>query len=129
MSEHDNRATLKRSLTALFGGDVEGAMADMADDAVVEWPQSGERMVSKQACTLVYQNYPGGPPTYVLGRVSGGGDLFVAESTGQYGPDKVHAVSIVEFRDGKIAKQTDYFASPFEAPAWRSEWVERMEPV
>jgi hypothetical protein len=35
--------------------------------------------------------------------------------------------SIVEFRDGQIAKQTDYFATPFEAPAWRSQWVERTE--
>jgi hypothetical protein len=37
--------------------------------------------------------------------------------------------SIVEFRDGQIIKQTDYFASPFEAPAWRSQWVERMASV
>jgi hypothetical protein len=33
--------------------------------------------------------------------------------------------SIVEFRDGKIAKQTDYFANAFEAPDWRAQWVQR----
>jgi hypothetical protein len=37
--------------------------------------------------------------------------------------------SIIEFRDGKIVKQTDYFGSPFEAPAWRAQWIERMERV
>jgi hypothetical protein len=39
-------------------------------------------------------------------------------------------VSIIETgADGKIVRQTDYFANPFEAPAWRSKWVERMEPA
>jgi hypothetical protein len=34
---------------------------------------------------------------------------------------------IVEFRDGKIWRDTRYYAEPFEAPAWRAQWVERME--
>ena len=125
----DNRATVERAFMAQFAGDIDGATADLADDAVVEWPQSGERIVGKQACTLVYKNYPGGPPGYVLRRISGSGDVFVVEATGQYGADTVYTTSIVEFRDGKIAKQTDYFASPFEAPAWRSQWVEHIKPV
>jgi hypothetical protein len=78
---------------------------------------------------MVYRNYPGGSPAYELRRISGGGDLFVVEAVGRYGEDTVYTTSIVEFRDGKIAKQTDYFAYPFEPPAWRSEWVEPMERV
>jgi hypothetical protein len=35
-------------------------------------------------------------------------------------------VSVIELRDGKVAKETDYFAQPFQAPQWRSQWVERM---
>jgi hypothetical protein len=53
----------------------------------------------------------------------------VVEAVGQYGPDRTYMTSIVEFRGGQIVKQTDYFSSPFDAPAWRSQWVERMEPV
>jgi hypothetical protein len=34
-------------------------------------------------------------------------------------------VSVVEFRDGKVARETDYFAQPFQAPQWRAQWVER----
>jgi hypothetical protein len=37
-----------------------------------------------------------------------------------------HGVSILELRDGKIARETDYFAEPFDPPQWRSQWVERM---
>jgi hypothetical protein len=129
MSHHDNRATLERMVTALYAGRVDEAATAIAEDAVVEWPQSGERMVGKQACTMVYKNYPGGSPAYQLRRIRGGGDLFVLEATGRYGADTVYTTSIVEFRDGLIAKQTDYFANPFEAPAWRSQWIERMEPV
>ena len=129
MSHHDNRATLDRMLAAMFAGDIEAATAAIADDGIVEWPQSGERIVGKEACAVVYKNYPGGSPSYELRRISGGGDLFVVEAMGMYGTDKVFTTSIVEFRDGKIAKQTDYWGSPIEAPAWRSQWVERMERV
>ena len=129
MTQDENRATLERTIAAMFAGDIDGSTAAMADDAVVEWPQSGERIVGRQACSLVYKNYPGGSPSYELRRISGSGDLFVVEAVGQYGADTSHMTSIVEFRDGKIVKQTDYFASPFEAPAWRSQWVERMERV
>ena len=124
-----NRTTLERAIAALFANDFDGATEAMADDAVVEWPQSGERIVGRQACTLVYRNYPGGSPSYELRRISGSGDLFVVEAVGRYGSDASHMTGIVEFRDGKIVRQTDYFASPFEAPAWRSQWVERMASV
>jgi ketosteroid isomerase-like protein len=129
MTHDENRATLERMIAATFAGDIDGAAEAMADDAVVEWPQSGERIVGRQACTIVYKNYPGGSPSYELRRISGSGDLFVVEAVGQYGPDTTYMTSIVEFDDGKIVKQTDYFASPFEAPAWRAKWVERMESV
>lgn len=129
MGQDDNRATLERTIAAMFASDFDGAAEAMADDAVVEWPQSGERIVGRQACTLVYKNYPGGSPSYELRRISGSGDLFVVEAIGQYGADTSYMTSIVEFRDGQIARQTDYFAGPFEAPAWRSQWVERMASV
>ena len=124
--ERDNRATLQRTLDATFRGDWETAAEAMAEDAVVEWPQSGERIVGRQACLVVYRNYPPPVPAYELRRISGGPDVFVVEAVGDYGPERFYLTSIVEFRDGRIAKQTDYWASPFEAPAWRSQWVQRM---
>ena len=129
MPGQDNRAIVERTLTTFFGGDYETATQAMADDAVVEWPQSGERIVGRDACLTVYRNYPGGPPTYRLQRISGEGDHFVAEAIADYAGEKTHAISIIELRDGKIVKQTDYWANPFDAPAWREQWVQRMEPV
>jgi hypothetical protein len=36
--------------------------------------------------------------------------------------------AILELRDGKVWRDTRYFAEPFEAPEWRAQWVERMKP-
>lgn len=124
--EHDNRATLERTIGAMFRGDWVTVGEAIADDAIVDWPQSGERLVGRQACLTVYQNYPGGSPRYELQRITGGPDVFTVEARGDYSGERVYMTSIVEFRDGKIARQTDYFASVFEPPAWRSEWVQQV---
>jgi len=60
-------------------------------------------------------------------RILGSGNLWVTEYVITYEGRPVDTVSIMEFRDGKIAHETQYFADPFEPPAWRSQWVGRME--
>jgi hypothetical protein len=68
-------------------------------------------------------------PVFTLRRVIGRDDLFVVESRGDYGGRIYHAAGVVELRDGRIWRETRYYVEPFEAPAWRSQWVERMEPA
>ena len=100
------------------------------DDFVQEWPQSGERL-TKAAAKRVGENYPemsGSSPKFTYRRMLGGGDVFVVEGTIDYGDGvPVSYVGIGEVRDGKIVRLTDYFANPFEAPAWRADFVEKME--
>ena len=102
------------------------------DDFVEEWPQSGERL-SKAASERMAASYPemsGTSPTFNYRRMLGGGDVFVVEGTIDYGDGiPVSYVGVGEVRDGKVAKMTEYFANPFEAPAWRADFVDRMEPV
>lgn len=102
------------------------------DDFVEEWPQSGERL-SKAASMRMGENYSqmsGTSPKFTYRRMLGGGDVFVVEGTIDYGDGvPVSYVGVGEVRDGKIAKMTEYFANPFEAPAWRADYVERMEPA
>ena len=103
-----------------------------ADDFVEEWPQSGERL-TKEASMKMGEMYPqmsGTTPKFSYKRMLGGGDVFVVEGTIDYGDGiPVSYVVIGEMRDGKVAKMTEYFANPFEAPAWRADFVERMEPA
>ena len=102
------------------------------DDFVEEWPQSGERL-HRDASMRLSSQYPemsGTTPKFSYKRMLGGGDIFVVEGTIDYGDGiPVSYVGIGEVRDGKVAKMTEYFANPFEAPAWRADFVERMEPV
>ena len=129
MTHHENLAVVEAVFQGMMAGDLDAVGRHLADDAVVEWPQSGERIVGREACLNVYRNYPGQAPTYELRRISGGGDLFVVEAVGDYSGEKFYLTSVVDFRSGKIVKQTEYWASPFEAPRWRAQWVERMVPV
>jgi hypothetical protein len=121
--------------TALRSGDfgqVQALVQEYAtDDFVEEWPQSGERL--NKAAALRMADYPqlsGTNPTFTYKRMLGGGDVFVVEGTIDYGDGiPVSYVGIGEIRDGKVARMTEYFANPFEAPAWRADFVERMEPA
>jgi hypothetical protein len=102
------------------------------DDFVQEWPQSGERLTKSAAIRLgeSYDELSGTSPKFTYKRMLGGGDVFVIEGTVDYGDGvPVSYVGIGELRDGKVAKITEYFANPFEAPAWRADFVEKMEPV
>jgi hypothetical protein len=102
------------------------------DDFYTEWPQSGERLQREAAMKLAesYDELSGTTPKFTYKRMLGGGDVYVVEGTIDYGDGvPVSYVGIGELRDGKIARMTEYFANPFEAPAWRADFVERMEPA
>lgn len=120
----------------LAGGDfskIQELMQTYAsEDFIQEWPQSGERLTKEASLRLdeKYSELSGTSPTFTYKRMLGGGEMFVVEGTIDYGDGiPVSYVGIGELRDGKIAKMTEYFANPFEAPAWRADYVEKMEPV
>jgi hypothetical protein len=103
-----------------------------SDDFVEEWPQSGERLTKAASMRMgeSYAQSTGTSPKFTYRRMLGGGDVFVVEGTIDYGDGvPVSYVGIGEVRDGKVAKMTEYFANPFEAPAWRADFVERMDKV
>jgi hypothetical protein len=112
-----------------FGSLNELTQQYAADDFVEEWPQSGERL-TKAASMKMIESYPemsGSTPKFTYKRMLGGGDVFVIEGMIDYGDGvPVSFVGIGELRDGKVARMTEYFANPFEAPAWRADFVERM---
>jgi ketosteroid isomerase-like protein len=95
------------------------------DDALMDWPQSGERVRGAENRRAIYGAFPQ-LPTITPRRVTASGDLVVAEASLDYGGPVYDTVFIFEFRDGRIARETAYWSEPFEAPAWRAEWVERM---
>jgi hypothetical protein len=123
IGDAEKRAIIVGMFAALEAGDFEAASAGVAEDFVQEWPQSGERISGREHCTIVWRNYPGGMPTMATRAVRGSGDLWVVESSIEYPAGRSLVVSLLEFRGRELARQVDYFAEPFPAPAWRSGWV------
>lgn len=150
MAERDPRQMLERFVRAVNERDLEGLRSVLHPGYVEEYPQSGERIRGADNLYAMVANYPGsgsGPqnvgttihvvgsedrwvmtPSFTPLRISGTGDTYTRIVKALY-PDgsEWYVVSVVQFRDGLIAKQTTYFAPMFEAPDWRAQWVERME--
>jgi ketosteroid isomerase-like protein len=118
-------ATVRRMLEQHFDrsrSDPEGAHAIYDQDAVLEFPQSGERFEGVENFREWRSQYPA-ETSFDIGEIRGEGDVWVVELTVTYdqGP-KNFGVSIHEFRDGKIARETIYVAEGFDAPEWRARW-------
>ena len=97
------------------------------EDYVMEMPQSGERIRGQEMMREFQEAYPN-PPSMQLRRVLVRDELWVVEIVSDYGGRIYNAVLIIELRDGKMWRDTRYYAEPFEAPEWRAQWVERTEP-
>jgi hypothetical protein len=109
---------------ASAAGDADAEHDIYDDDAICDYPQSGERILGRKNLQALRTHHPGKPSGFNVRRILGSGDIWVTEYTIGYLGRSTHTVSIMEFRDGKVVHETQYFADPFEAPAWRSQWVQ-----
>ena len=92
------------------------------EDYVLEMPQSGERIVGRDRMREMQREYPS-PPSIEIQRITGEGDHFVLFGRADYGGDIFYVANIVEFRDGRIARETRIYGTPFEPPAWRAKYA------
>ena len=122
-------ATIRAMLEQHFehaGSDPELAHAMYHEDAVLEFPQSGERFVGVENFREWRSNFPA-DTSFEFREIRGREDLWVAEVSVSYdGGPASFGVSILELRGEKIARESIYIAEGFEAPEWRAQW--RAEP-
>jgi hypothetical protein len=98
------------------------------EDYTMEWPQSGERLRGRQKMRDFQESNAGARPPRRVRRVLVKEGLWVVEGTVDYGGGReVDFVLILELRDGKVFKETRYYAELFEASEARARWFERME--
>jgi ketosteroid isomerase-like protein len=120
------RAALDQHWAASDANDFETEHLIYHEDAVLDYPQSGERTRGRSNI----QSQRAGQPSkkrFTVRRIIGGGNLWVTELILTYDGKPTYTVSIMEFRGDKVARETQYFADPFPAPAFRAQWVERMD--
>ena len=113
------QAMLEQHFTS---GDPDLSHAMYQDDAVLEFPQSGERFVGVENLKEWRSNYPASTQVE-FAEIRGRGDFWVVELSIRYdeGPASF-GVSILELRDAKIARETIYVAEGWDAPDWRAQW-------
>jgi hypothetical protein len=126
MDEQTARAALQRHWDASDASDFETEHEIYRDDAVLDYPQSGERIRGRrniQESRTVQPN----KKRFTIRRMTGSGDLWVTEFVLSYDGVPSYAVSIMEFRDGLVAHETQYFADRFDPGSSRAHLVERMQ--
>lgn len=124
MDDEQIRAALERHWSDINDQDVVHEIYH--PDVVLEFPQGGERLVGLANVRAMREAYPA-VLDLTIKRIRGQGELWVAEHVITYdGATSLHTMSILEFRDGRITRETIYFGEPWDAPAWRAQWVAPM---
>jgi len=126
IEEEQIRKVLNAHWHASATGDLNAEHDIYDDDAICDYPQSGERILGRSNLQNLRSHHPGKPSGFIIKRILGKGDIWITEYTINYQGRLAYTVSIMEFHNGKVLHETQYFADPFEAPAWRSQWVRQM---
>jgi len=125
MGDDDIRVALERHWAASDANDFEAEHRIYRDDAVLDYPQSGERIRGRhhiQASRFAQPNRK----RFAVRRIVGGGDLWVTELIISYDERPSYTMSIMELEDGEVVRETQYFSEPFEPGPSRARWVEPM---
>lgn len=124
----NSKQILERFWTTMQTNDFVTASELLHDDYLLEWPQSGERIRGRANFVAVNVNYPAhGPWEFTIHRILAEGDEVVSDVSVTDGVVRARAITFSTMRDGKILRQTEFWPDPFEAPAWRAQWVEKIE--
>jgi len=125
MDAQEIRAALDRHWAASDANDFEAEHEIYRDDAVLEYPQSGERIRGRRNILASRAAQPN-EKRFTVRRIIGAGDLWVTEYILRYDGRPSFTVSIMEFKDGEVARETQYFGDPFAPGPSRAQWVEPL---
>ncbi|CAN5923091.1 nuclear transport factor 2 family protein [soil metagenome] len=125
MHSSEIRAALDRHWAASDASDFAAEHEIYREDAVLDYPQSGERMRGRRAIEASRRAQPN-HKRFAVRRIVGAADLWVTEFTLTYDGQPSFVVSVMEFQGGKVARETQYFGEAFEPGPSRAEWVERQ---
>ena len=119
------RPALERHRAASDANDFDTEHQIYREDAVLEYPQSGERIRGRdriQASRMAQPNYK----RFSVRRIIGAANFWVTEFILTFDGPPSYTVSIMEFEDERVIRETQYFGDPFQPGPSRSQWVERM---
>ena len=124
-ADSSSRDVVARYVRALHERDLDMIERLQSPDYIEDYPQSGERIRGRRKIQSSRAAQPN-RKRFTVRRIIGAGDLWVTEYVLTYDGRPSYTVSIMEFLDGKVARETQYFGDPFEPGPSRAQWVERM---
>jgi ketosteroid isomerase-like protein len=148
MPDMTNEEVVHAYVAAITTNDSDAMGRLRHSDYVLEYPQSGERIRGHADERAIADHYPGGlphiaetprvvgsddrwviTPSFTFERVAGSGEAWWLEARVTY-PDgaKWQMVVMCRLQDGRIRHEVNYWAEPFDPPAWRAAWVQRIDP-
>ncbi|MDT7798761.1 MAG: hypothetical protein QOI78_2194 [Actinomycetota bacterium] len=119
MSDAETRARIAEHWTASERGNTDTEHAIYAEDAILDYPQSGERFRGRAKIRAQRGGHPA-ERHFTISRISGGGDFWVSECVITYDGTATHSVSVMAFTGGFVSHETQYFADPFPASPARA---------
>ena len=125
MRDDDLRAALQRHWTASDANDFAAEHQIYRDDAILDYPQSGERIRGRRNIQASRTAQPN-TKRFTVRRMVGEGDLWITELVMTYDSQPFYVVSIMEFEGAQVVHETQYFSDAFEPGPSRAQWVERM---
>jgi hypothetical protein len=126
MDGKEIREALDRHWAASDANDFDVEHDIYGEDAVLEYPQSGERIRGRRNIQASRVGQPNAK-RFTVRRIVGTGYLWVTEFILAYDGQPSYSVSVMEFSEGKVVRETQYFGDPFEPGPSRAQWVERMD--
>ena len=119
-----SKQVIERFWAAMQTNDFSVAAVLLDEAYELDWPQSGERIRGRANFAAVNQQYPAaGRWQFTVNRIVTEGNKVVSDVSVTDGTITARAITFSTVRDGKIVRQTEYWPDPFEAPAWRAQWV------
>ena len=122
----NNKQILENFWSTMETNDFHAASQLLHDEYLLEWPQSGERIAGRESFAAINTNYPAeGKWRFSINHIVSEGDLVVTDVNVTDGKAIGRAVTFSTIRDEKIWRQIEFWPEPFEAPEWRTQWVQK----
>jgi hypothetical protein len=125
MRDDDLQAALRSHWTASDANDFVTEHQIYSDDAILDYPQSGERIRGRHNIQASRTAQPN-TKRFTVRRMISGGDLWITELVMTYDSQPFYVVSIMEFEGAHVVHETQYFSDAFEPGPSRAQWVEPM---
>ena len=126
MNDNEIRQALQTHWAASDANDYDTEHQIYRADAVLEYPQSGERIRGRDSIQASRAAQPN-VKRFTLRRILGGAELWISELVLTYDGRPSYVVSIMEFEGGEVVRETQYFGEPFDPGPSRAQWVQRIE--